>query len=393
MRILLIHPHDVCSLQEPWTIRVLQLARSLRQLGHEAQVAYFPRTDEPRSRAAEWQGVPLVELDRRVGPWRLVQNTCRLWRLAAWAEVLHVQKAFHWAAVPVLVAGWLRGKPVHYDWDDWEERIYVASARPPAPLIPAWLRLLERWAPQSADTVSVSTDRLRQEAIARGVPPERIWWAPVGADPDQFHPEVSPERVRAQWELDGATVLYHGQLHGGQHAELVLRAAALVREELPVVRFLIVGDGFRRRELEAIARDSYLDCVTFVGAVPHEDIPAYIAAADVCVAAFEATEVTACKSPLKITEYLACGKPVVASEVGDVARMVGTAGVLVPPGEPERLAAAILQLLRDRPARIRLGHLARERATAQFTWRQTAQRLVEAYAVGLQARAIRPAAR
>lgn len=383
MRVLLVHPHDVWSVQEPWTIRILQLARCLRRMGHDARVAYFPRTDEPRARPSVWRDVPLIPLDRSAHPWSLIRNTLRLIRLAGSCDALHLQKAFHWAAIPTLIAAWIRRKPLHYDWDDWELEIYRCSAKPASPVILWWLGLLERWVPQLAQTVSVASERLRQEALAVGVSADRLWWAPVGADPEELHPSHAPDAAKARWGLNGSTVLYLGQLHGGQYVELVLQAAVRLQASWPSVRVLIVGDGHQRSELEHTARDLGLSCVTFVGAIAREEVPAYVAAAEVCVAAFEATPVTACKSPLKLAEYLAAGKAIVASEVGEVRRMIGEAGVVVPPGDAEALADGVLRLLRNPEERCRLGRLARERSVAQLTWLHSAQRLANAYEAAL----------
>lgn len=379
MRILLVHPHDVWSALEPWTIRILQFAASLQRMGHEVRVAYFPRTDDPGPRPESWKTVPLVALERRHSPWVFLKNILRLYRLAASADILHVQKAFHWAVVPVVIAGCLRRKPVHYDWDDWEEQIYLESARPPSLFIAWWLRTLERWTAQLAGTVSVASERLRQEAFSLGVPESRLYWAPVGADPKDFHPNLDPSGPRRRWNLNGNTVLYLGQLHGGQYIDLLLRAATLVEREISEVRVLIVGDGYQRAELEQKGRDLGLKGVVFSGSISREEVPSYIAAADVCVAAFEETRVTRCKSPLKIAEYLACGKPIVASRVGDVPRMIGEAGLLVEPGSAEHLAAGIVRLLKDADERERLGRLAREQSLGYLTWRHSAERLLRAY--------------
>ena len=129
-----------------------------------------------------------------------------------------------------------------------------------------------------------------------------------------------------------------------------------------------------------------LSCVQFVGAVPHDEVPDYVAAADVCVAAFASNPVTQCKSPLKLAEYLASGKAVVASDVGEVRRMVGEAGVMVRPGDAQEMAEEIVRLLRDPEERQRLGRLARERVMAGLTWMHTARRLVEAYEAGRRGR-------
>ncbi|MDD5669019.1 MAG: glycosyltransferase, partial [Candidatus Omnitrophica bacterium] len=101
--------------------------------------------------------------------------------------------------------------------------------------------------------------------------------------------------------------------------------------------------------------------------------------ADVCVAPFRDTPVTRCKSPLKIVEYMSCGKAVVASNVGEVPRMLGGAGVLVKAGDVRSLSDGIELLLKDPCLRKKLGEFARRRAENRYNWAQTAQTLVAAY--------------
>jgi glycosyltransferase involved in cell wall biosynthesis len=67
-------------------------------------------------------------------------------------------------------------------------------------------------------------------------------------------------------------------------------------------------------------------------------------------------------SPLKIAEYLAAGLPVVASEQGDIPRLVGDAGMLVPPGDAAALQRALETLRADARLRTRLATAARARA-------------------------------
>nr|HNT36994.1 glycosyltransferase [bacterium] len=126
------------------------------------------------------------------------------------------------------------------------------------------------------------------------------------------------------------------------------------------------------------------DSIRFTGMVAHEEMPEYLAAADVGVATFEDTEAVSAKSPLKIAEYLASGLPIVASRVGEVSRMVGEAGLLVPPGDSEAVAEAVLRILADSDTIESLGRAARQRAEAIYNWDQTASNLIQAYRRGIQ---------
>jgi len=175
-------------------------------------------------------------------------------------------------------------------------------------------------------------------------------------------------------------VLYIGQLHGAQYIDLFIKAAKEVLSKNTEVVFMIVGEGFMERNLRDLAlRLGISDKVIFTGAVAHNEIPRYIAAADVCVAAFKDTKVTRCKSPLKIAEYMACGKAVVASNVGEVRRMLGGVGILVDPDDANSLAEGILRIIGDKDLGDRLGKFARIRVEEKYNWVKTTANLFVAY--------------
>jgi len=108
-----------------------------------------------------------------------------------------------------------------------------------------------------------------------------------------------------------------------------------------------------------------------------------MAAADIAIACFEDNDITRCKSPLKIAEYMSCGKPIVASNVGEVNTMLGGAGVLTEPDNPEDLARGIIKLLGDEPLRKRLSVKARQRAEEIYNWENTARNLIKAYVLAV----------
>ncbi len=162
-------------------------------------------------------------------------------------------------------------------------------------------------------------------------------------------------------------------------------AARDVRRTLPDVRFLAIGDidvgkgdAISEREIANASAD-----VVFAGW--RTDIPDLLALMDVFVLASWREGV-----PRSAIDAAAMGKPFVLTDIRgsrEVARH-GFEGLLVPPREPERLAAAITLLLEDPPLRARLGACARQRAIERFDERRVADVVVDMYRKLLQSRSL-----
>lgn len=383
MRILMVHPHDITSISEPWTRRIKAIAQEFVKNGNKVKLAYFPLFCNYGTSSALDADYEAIPLSRGIDPFTFFKNTFSLLKLSIWADIVHFQKCHHYAALPAVLAAYLTGKPLHYDWDDWEEMIWYESNPDRnwnTSFIGHSFKVLERILPLLSDTVSVSSQRLRDLAVKFGVGENDIYPAPVGADLKEFSPDIKAGGIKEKYNIFGPLVLYIGQLHGAQYIDLFIRAAKEVSSKEPEAVFMIVGEGFMERNLKELAsRLGISDKVIFTGALPHSDIPQYIVAADICVAAFKDTKVTRCKSPLKIVEYMACAKAIVASNVGEVRRMLGGAGVLVDPGNANSLAEGILRLIGDKDLRERLGKFARMRAEEKYNWSTTAVNLTEAY--------------
>jgi glycosyltransferase involved in cell wall biosynthesis len=382
MNILMVHPHDLFSSLEPWTVRIKSIACALEKRGHCVKICYFPFDKSASVPKEDLSSVELHILDRRMSPAAFLRNTLALIRLARWADVVHLQKSHHYAALPAVAAAYWTSKPLHFDWDDWEEMIFLESCERShnTPVIALMFRLLEKYLPVLADTVSVASRALKGKVLRSGKKEEFIFDAPVGADLEKFRPGLDGRWVKEKYGILGPLVLYIGQLHGGQYADLFIGAANNILHRQPEARFMIVGEGFAAGHLrDLVLRLGIEDKVIFSGAVPHGEVPFYIAAADVCVATFKDTAVVRCKSPLKIVEYMACGKPIVASNIGDVPLMLGGVGLLTQPGDFASMAEGILKLLKDQDLRIKMGHLARLRAERRFSWQTTVDNLLFAY--------------
>ena len=379
----MIHPHDIFSPNEPWTIRIVSLAREFRDQGHKVKLAYCPLDIRERKNNIDLERIEVITLSRKAGLRTLFYNIKKIKEGSDWADIIHFQKCFHYVSIPALFCGWFFNKPLHYDWDDWEEKIWYHSNKKSIHtlIFGNFIRLLERSIPRLVDTISVSSHKLEKLCIRFGVENNRILKTPVGADLRRFGPHISGESIRRKYNLQQKiTILYLGQLHGGQYVKMFIEAANIVLHKRSDAIFLIVGQGYMADQLkDLVIRYGIEDRVIFVGSIPPDLIPHYIGASDICIAPFEENEVTICKSPLKIVEYLASGKPIVASLVGEVRNMVGGVGLLAEPGDYRALAEATLSLFDNQQLRQEMGFRARQRAEQRYNWQNTADNLLKAY--------------
>jgi glycosyltransferase involved in cell wall biosynthesis len=110
--------------------------------------------------------------------------------------------------------------------------------------------------------------------------------------------------------------------------------------------------------------------------VPHEETPAFYRAADVFALSSEFDN-----SPNVVLEAMACGLPVVTTDVGGVREFVaeGAGGGVVPPNDAAALASGLETYLTSPVAARTAGMFNRQRATAEFSWRTSARRLLDVY--------------
>ncbi len=199
---------------------------------------------------------------------------------------------------------------------------------------------------------------------------------PNGVDPERIKPGQVPA---GPVERACFTVGFVGSLKPWHGLPVLIEAFHQLHQEEPRSRLLIVGDGPERAKLsDDIERRGLQAAVQLTGSVPPDQIPGRLASMDVAVAPY--LPLTPFYfSPLKMFEYMAAGLPVVASRIGQIARVIqnDVNGVLFPPGDPLALAAALNRLRNDPEERIRLGREARKSVLQKHTWHQVVLRILE----------------
>lgn len=236
-----------------------------------------------------------------------------------------------------------------------------------------------RWNPVYsllADRIIASGDAIRHLLTDAGVSPSKVIALPAGVDLPRFSPGPSCERIRAELELPGPVIGSVAMFRGSKgHAQL-LEAFDHLGAEFPEARLLLVGDGIRRRSVEQMAEARGLaDRVVFTGF--REDIPELLRTMDCFVLASTRTEGV----PQSLLQAMAVGCPVVATAVGGIPEVVEhrVSGLLVPPGDPSALAAAIRGVLLERGAAREMAERARTLVRSRFSHVHSMDRLDQLY--------------
>jgi D-inositol-3-phosphate glycosyltransferase len=245
----------------------------------------------------------------------------------------------------------------------------------------------ERAIVRRADAIVTASDHERgllQRYYA--AEPERLHTIPCGIDLELFRPlDQRASREALGLPLDSPVMCWVGRLEKLKGIDILISALAQL-DERGFTLLIIGGDeraGAIRAELEAQVREEGLEGhVRFLGAVPHDDLPAYYSAADVCVVPsyYESFGLVA-------VEAMACGTPVVASRVGGLISTVtdGVNGYLIPWRCPEPFAEKLEVLLHNPELRANFGRAARQ-SVERFRWGTVALQVAGVYDRALAAR-------
>jgi glycosyltransferase involved in cell wall biosynthesis len=231
-----------------------------------------------------------------------------------------------------------------------------------------------------ANSIAART-MLEQEGLAR----ESIAVIPNGIDASAFAgPRASDLSAGARGAKEerpdaGRRIITVANLRREKGHETLLGAAAQLAAEFPDVQFQIVGDGPRRAELEALARDSRLDGrVVFLG--HREDVAQLLRDADIFVLPSRSEAF-----PNSAIEAMAAGLPVVASAVGGLLDLIepGRTGMLVPAGDAAALAAMLRELLLLPSLARELGDAAQAQVRQRYSFERMVTSFEELYLTGL----------
>jgi len=249
-------------------------------------------------------------------------------------DVVHAHTIF-FAGIIALLAAWIRRVPLIITVHGIDDVAWF----PGRGSLYKWFKnkWLARTCLRRVDHIIAVSDYLRELLTTEmRVSDQKISVIDMGVNTNLFRSIGKREaRKRLDLPLSDGIVLYVGNLYPLKGCQYLIQAMALIKR--PDRRLMIVGEGPERRRLEVLS-DSLGLPVTFVGAVPKEQVPLWMSAADLLV------HPTLSEGfGLVVLEALSCGLPVVASNVGGIPELIndGVNGYLVEPANVSALAEAM----------------------------------------------------
>jgi glycosyltransferase involved in cell wall biosynthesis len=327
-----------------------QLAELLRR--EEASVVLV-QTNAPYRPALAGR-VPVLR-----AAFRLIPYLAGLWRTAGRSDVFHVMANSGWSwhlyAAPAIWVARARGVPVVVNYRGGEAAEFLArSAR------------VVRWSMNRVTRLAVPSGFLEAVFLRHGMRAEVV---PNIVDLARFHPR---DTAHAQAQH----VLVARNLEALYDNATALRAFAAIVQRLPAARLTVAGSGPDEARLRALASELRLEGrVHFTGKLDRDAMARLYREADVVL-----NPSLADNMPNSLLEAMACGVPVVSTNVGGIPFMVrdGETALLVPPKNPQAMAAAAIRVLEDNTLRSALAQ-AGMADVERYTWPRVGPALAALY--------------
>jgi glycosyltransferase involved in cell wall biosynthesis len=365
--------------------RAYHLGRYLARKGHSLTLMATARQGRSGMRVSRQQGITLVQspdlfsgaLRSGWDPWNTLNRIN--WLRSQSFDLIHAFESRPTVIFPALSLKKRLKIPLVLDWADWFGRGGSVEERP-NPLVRAALRPVETYFEEHyrtrAEGTTVICSLLREKALQLGVSAGSVLLLPNGADTDRFSQmEISTARKAMNIDPEARVIGYVGTIFK-RDAALMAVAFDRVSEKFENLRLIIAGYcPFDLRPLvqrpESVIQTGYLD---------DRDLNATLAASDLFWLPLSDSNANRGRFPLKFTDYLASGRPIVATQVGDVAGIMAEERVgLTSTPEAEAFAQQTMRLLDDPGLRKELGLGARHLAETRFNWDTITERLLAFY--------------
>lgn len=205
------------------------------------------------------------------------------------------------------------------------------------------------WIMSKADLVLPVSRQMEQDLIKEGIPKEKMMTFPLGAN-ISISPSLSGREVKEKYKLSSSsTIIYVGTMTKSRNLSFLLHVIARIKEKIPNITLLMVGDGNDRESLEKLSKDLGIqNNVIFTGQIPRDQVPEFISAANIGVHPLNPLPIHIVLSPMKLMEYMAMAKPVVGTDIPEIKKVIrDSGGGICVRYDKKAFSEAIIELLNN----------------------------------------------
>lgn len=234
---------------------------------------------------------------------------------------------------------------------------------------------LAKWIYKNADHITATSPGIEKKILQAGQ--ANITVLPNGAELDLFRPNINGSHMRRVWNLGNKfIILYTGNLGLAQAPEVILSAAEILKNDVEIL-FLIVGSGILAQKLQKKAEEKNLTNIIFAGARPRTEMPQFVAASNVCIIPYRASDTFRNTFPSKMFDYMAGGKPIIINLKGEASDLIEKAqcGFCVAEENAESLAQKITGLKENPTLANQLGKNGRDFVENAYTREKISEEL------------------
>jgi glycosyltransferase involved in cell wall biosynthesis len=277
------------------------------------------------------------------------------------------------------VLSYIKHLPLIFEVRDLWPESAVAIGELSNPRVISLATKLEEMCYHGAKLVVVVTQGIYNRLLQRGISPEKLIVVRNGANIDMFtYIKSERERIRREMGLEDKFIAIYAGIHGlAQGLETIIDTARVLQGN-PRIHFLLVGDGPKKQEILALAKDNNLLNLTFVPEKPRELMPAYLSASDIALVPLRKAEIFKGAFPSKIFDAWACERPVLVSIDGEARQVVEAVngGVYIAPEDTQAMAETLINLL-DSPKELdAMGKNGREYTLQNHSRKVLAEKLI-----------------
>ena len=240
-------------------------------------------------------------------------------------------------------------------------------------------RWIAKYVLKRADLITCDAEHIKEPLIELGAEPQRISVIYFGTDTRKFNPGQRDDKLREKLGIfDSPMIISLRRLEPIYDIESLITAVPLVLKKIPQAKFVIGSKGSQEVKLKELAKSlGVSESVNFVGYIPDDELPRYMASADIYVS----TSLSDAGLAASTAEAMSCGLPVIITDFGDNRKWVedGVNGFIIPLKSPEALASKIISLLQNEDDRRKFGQVNRQIIEEKNNWEKEMGKMGKLY--------------